>query len=87
MDLQRIKALIDLIAQSPLAEIELIEGEDRVRLVKTPKTQSSSTDASHRRAPKAKRSRRRAYRQKRRSKRFPQAPRGSFTRRCSASFI
>lgn len=46
MDLQRIKALIDLIAQSPLAEIELIEGEDRVRLVKTPKTQSSSTDAA-----------------------------------------
>ncbi|SAK91649.1 acetyl-CoA carboxylase biotin carboxyl carrier protein subunit [Caballeronia ptereochthonis] len=35
MDLQRIKALIDLLAQSPLAEIELIEGEDRVRLVKT----------------------------------------------------
>ncbi len=28
MDLQRIKALIDLLAQSPLAEIELIEGED-----------------------------------------------------------
>ncbi|SAL84594.1 acetyl-CoA carboxylase biotin carboxyl carrier protein subunit [Caballeronia choica] len=50
MDLQRIKALIDLIAQSPLAEIELIEGEDRVRLVKTPKTQSSSTDAASTRA-------------------------------------
>jgi acetyl-CoA carboxylase biotin carboxyl carrier protein len=35
MDLQRIKALIDLLAQSPLAELELIEGDDRVRLVKT----------------------------------------------------
>lgn len=35
MDLDRIKALIDLLAQSPLAELELIEGEDRVRLVRT----------------------------------------------------
>ena len=36
MDLERIKALIELLAQSPLAELELIEGDDRVRLVKTP---------------------------------------------------
>jgi acetyl-CoA carboxylase biotin carboxyl carrier protein len=35
MDLDRIKALIDLLAQSPLVELELIEGEDRVRLVRT----------------------------------------------------
>ena len=36
MDLERIKALIELLAQSPLAELELIEGDDRVQLVKTP---------------------------------------------------
>jgi acetyl-CoA carboxylase biotin carboxyl carrier protein len=36
MDLERIKALIELLAQSPLAELELIEGDDRVRLVKAP---------------------------------------------------
>ena len=28
--------MIELLAQSPLAELELIEGDDRVRLVKTP---------------------------------------------------
>lgn len=42
MDLQRIKALIDLLAQSPLAEIELIEGDDKVRLVKTPGSRAGS---------------------------------------------
>ncbi len=42
MDLERIKALIDLLAQSPLAEIELIEGDDRVRLVKTPGSREGS---------------------------------------------
>jgi acetyl-CoA carboxylase biotin carboxyl carrier protein len=34
MDLQKIKGLIDLLAESPLAELELIEGEEKVRLVK-----------------------------------------------------
>lgn len=34
MDLQKIKALIDLLAQSSLAKLEVIEGDDRVKLVK-----------------------------------------------------
>lgn len=34
MDLQKIKALIDLLAESPLARLEVIEGEERVKLVK-----------------------------------------------------
>jgi acetyl-CoA carboxylase biotin carboxyl carrier protein len=34
MDLQKIKALIDLLAESPLAELELIEGDEKVRLVR-----------------------------------------------------
>ncbi|KAA0079582.1 acetyl-CoA carboxylase biotin carboxyl carrier protein [Trinickia soli] len=34
MDLQKIKALIDLLADSPLQKIEVIEGEERVKLVK-----------------------------------------------------
>jgi acetyl-CoA carboxylase biotin carboxyl carrier protein len=35
MDLQKIKALIDLLAESPLERLEVIEGEERVKLVKT----------------------------------------------------
>jgi acetyl-CoA carboxylase biotin carboxyl carrier protein len=42
MDLERIKALIELLAQSPLAELELIEGDDKVRLVKTPGSREGS---------------------------------------------
>lgn len=34
MDLKKIKSLIDLLADSPLLELELIEGDDKVRLVK-----------------------------------------------------
>ena len=34
MDLEKIKELIDVLAASDLAEIELVEGEHRVRLVK-----------------------------------------------------
>ena len=34
MDLQKIKELIDVLAASDLAEIELVEGEHRVRLIK-----------------------------------------------------
>jgi acetyl-CoA carboxylase biotin carboxyl carrier protein len=34
MDIQKIKQLIDLLVQSELAEIELVEGEHRVRLVR-----------------------------------------------------
>ncbi|TKC87942.1 acetyl-CoA carboxylase biotin carboxyl carrier protein [Trinickia terrae] len=35
MDLQKIKALIDLLAESPLASLEVIEGDERVKLVKS----------------------------------------------------
>jgi acetyl-CoA carboxylase biotin carboxyl carrier protein len=34
MDLKKIKSLIDLLAGSPLVELELIEGDDKVRLVR-----------------------------------------------------
>jgi acetyl-CoA carboxylase biotin carboxyl carrier protein len=34
MDLQKIKGLIDLLAESRLAELELIEGDEKIRLVK-----------------------------------------------------
>ncbi|WP_423760873.1 acetyl-CoA carboxylase biotin carboxyl carrier protein [Burkholderia sp. NLJ2] len=34
MDLNKIKSLIDLLADSPLLELELVEGDDKVRLVK-----------------------------------------------------
>ena len=51
MDLERIKALIDLLAQSPLAEIELIEGDDKVRLVKTPASHEGSAGVAMASAP------------------------------------
>ncbi|WP_244130775.1 acetyl-CoA carboxylase biotin carboxyl carrier protein [Burkholderia pyrrocinia] len=34
MDLNKIKSLIDLLSDSPLMELELIEGDDKVKLVK-----------------------------------------------------
>lgn len=34
MDIQKIKQLIDVLAASDLAEIDLVEGQDRVRLIK-----------------------------------------------------
>lgn len=34
MDLQKIKALIDLVSESRLTELELVEGEDRLRIVR-----------------------------------------------------
>ena len=36
MDLDRLKAIINWMAKSPLGELEIAEGEFRVRLVKTP---------------------------------------------------
>ena len=44
MDLQKIKGLIDLLADSRLAELELIEGDEKIRLVKTHRR--ASADAS-----------------------------------------
>ena len=38
MDLRKLKTLIDLVAESGIAEIEVTEGEDKVRIVKHPTT-------------------------------------------------
>lgn len=36
MDLRKLKTLIDLVAESGIAELEVTEGEDKVRIVKSP---------------------------------------------------
>jgi acetyl-CoA carboxylase biotin carboxyl carrier protein len=38
MDLRKLKTLIDLVAESSIAEIEVTEGEDKVKIVKHPMT-------------------------------------------------
>jgi|TARA_B110000503_G_C7013302_1_gene356617 acetyl-CoA carboxylase biotin carboxyl carrier protein len=38
MDLRKLKTLIDLVAESGIAELEITEGEDRVRIVKFSQT-------------------------------------------------
>jgi len=49
MDLQKIKGLIDLLADSRLAELELIEGDEKIRLVKAHRRASAeaSGDLPH----------------------------------------
>ncbi|MDY7573601.1 acetyl-CoA carboxylase biotin carboxyl carrier protein [Actimicrobium sp. CCI2.3] len=39
MDLRKLKTLIDLVAESDIAELEVTEGESKVRIVKTPAAQ------------------------------------------------
>lgn len=39
MDLRKLKTLIDLVAESGVSELEVTEGEDRVRIVKNPTVQ------------------------------------------------
>ena len=34
MDLRKLKTLIDLVAESGIAELEITEGDDKVRIVK-----------------------------------------------------
>ena len=34
MDLRKLKTLIDLVAESGISELEITEGEDKVRIVK-----------------------------------------------------
>ncbi|MGE5339074.1 MAG: acetyl-CoA carboxylase biotin carboxyl carrier protein [Gemmatimonadota bacterium] len=41
MDLRKLKTLIDLVAESGISEIEVTEGEDRVRIVKHGPTPSA----------------------------------------------
>ncbi len=43
MDLRKLKTLIDLVAESGIAELEITEGEDKVRIVKS----SAAPQASH----------------------------------------
>ena len=47
MDLRKIKTLIDLLEESNLAEIEIKEGEESVRLARTPKGAVVSAPAMH----------------------------------------
>jgi acetyl-CoA carboxylase biotin carboxyl carrier protein len=39
MDLRKLKTLIDLVAESTIAELEVTEGDSKVRIVKTPAPQ------------------------------------------------
>ncbi|MFM7567288.1 MAG: acetyl-CoA carboxylase biotin carboxyl carrier protein, partial [Betaproteobacteria bacterium] len=40
MDLRKLKTLIDLVSESGISELEITEGEGRVRIVKAPATQT-----------------------------------------------
>lgn len=56
MDLRKIKKLIDLLEESNLAEIEIKEGEESVRLARTPRgghTGGHAAPAEHPRPPQA----------------------------------
>ncbi len=46
MDLRKLKTLIDLVADSEIAEIEVTEGEDKVRIVKNAATVVSATSGA-----------------------------------------
>lgn len=43
MDLRKLKTLIDLVAESGIAELEVTEGDGKVRIVKTPQATASAT--------------------------------------------
>lgn len=45
MDLRKLKKLIDLVQESGIAELEITEGEERVRIVKTASRASQSQGA------------------------------------------
>jgi len=51
MDLRKIKKLIDLLEESNLAEIEIKEGEESVRLARTPKGSYAQAPVSYAPAP------------------------------------
>lgn len=54
MDLRKLKTLIDLVAESGIAEIEVTEGEDKVRIVKhapAPQTVTMAAPATYLAAP------------------------------------
>ena len=41
MDLRKLKSLIDLVSDSEISELEISEGEDRVKIVRSNKNQSN----------------------------------------------
>ena len=43
MDLRKLKKLIDLVQESGIAELEITEGEEKVRIVKSPGSASAAT--------------------------------------------
>lgn len=47
MELQKIKQLIDVLVASDLSELELIEGDHRVRLVRRPTAAATSVERAH----------------------------------------
>ena len=53
MDLRKIKKLIDLLEESNLAEIEIKEGEESVRLARTPRGTQVAAPVMHAPAPMA----------------------------------
>ena len=41
MDLRKVKSLIDLVSESDISELEISEGQDKVKIVKTAKDSGS----------------------------------------------
>lgn len=46
MDLRKLKTLIDLVAESDIAELEITEGEDKVKIVKSNATMAYAPQAA-----------------------------------------
>ena len=44
MDLRKLKTLIDLVSESGVAELEITEGEDHVRIVNRPTVSAAPVD-------------------------------------------
>lgn len=53
MDLRKLKTLIDLVAESGVSELEVTEGEDKVRIVKNPAPVAAQTQTVYAPAPVA----------------------------------
>jgi acetyl-CoA carboxylase biotin carboxyl carrier protein len=51
MDLRKLKTLIDLVAESDIAELEVTEGESKVRIVKATEMSASQHTMMHSQAP------------------------------------
>ena len=53
MDLRKLKKLIDLVEQSGIAELEITEGEEKVRISRTGVVQTAAPVVAHAQAPAA----------------------------------